>query len=66
MSLMLLLEEGPCPPLYSLGGQGYMKIIARYELRSPTGVLLGLFPSIPTCSTTTRVVLLQYEQLRLV
>jgi hypothetical protein len=34
LSLMLLFEEGPCPPLYSLGGQGFMEI-----LRSPTQIL---------------------------
>jgi hypothetical protein len=39
LSLMVLFEEGLCPPLYSLGGQGYMEILARYKLRSPT--LLG-------------------------
>jgi hypothetical protein len=31
---------GPCPPLYSLEGQGYMKILAKYELRSPTRMTL--------------------------
>jgi hypothetical protein len=40
-SLMVLFEEGPFPPLSSLGGQGYMEILARYELRSPTRVLFG-------------------------
>jgi hypothetical protein len=28
--------RGPYPPLYSLVGQGYMEILAGYELRSPT------------------------------
>jgi hypothetical protein len=36
LSLMLLFEESPCPPLCSLGGQGYMEILAKYELMSPT------------------------------
>jgi hypothetical protein len=40
LSLVVLFEEGPCPPLYSLEGHGYMEILARYELRSPTRVLL--------------------------
>jgi hypothetical protein len=31
---------GSLSALYSLGGQGYMKILARCELRSPTRVLL--------------------------
>jgi hypothetical protein len=38
---MLMLEEGPCPPLYSLGGQGYMEDLVGYEPRSPTQVLFG-------------------------
>jgi hypothetical protein len=41
LSLMLLFEEGPYPPLSSLGGQGYMEILAKYELKSPTQILLG-------------------------
>jgi hypothetical protein len=40
LSLIILFEEGPYPPLYSLGGQDYMEILARYELRTPTRVLL--------------------------
>jgi hypothetical protein len=39
--LMVLFEEGPYLPLYSLGGQRYMEILARYELRSPTRESLG-------------------------
>jgi hypothetical protein len=30
----------PCTPLYNLGGQGYMKVLAKYKLRSHTRVLL--------------------------
>jgi hypothetical protein len=41
LSLMLQFEEGPYPPLYSLGGQGYMEILVGYNPKSPTGVLFG-------------------------
>jgi hypothetical protein len=51
-----LFGEGPCPPLYSLGEQGYMEVLARYELRSPTRVLFGQFSSVSTSSTMVRVV----------
>jgi hypothetical protein len=33
-----------------------MKILARYQLRSPTRVLLGYFSSVPTSSTLVRAV----------
>jgi hypothetical protein len=36
-----LVCRGSLPPLYSLGGQGYVEILARYELRSTTRVLFG-------------------------
>jgi hypothetical protein len=39
--LVDLVGGGPYLPLYSLGGQGYMEILAKYELRSPTRVLFG-------------------------
>jgi hypothetical protein len=58
----LLFGGGPCPPLYSLGGQIYMKILIGYKFRSPTWVLFGL--SCPTSLTTVWVILLYYEYLK--
>jgi hypothetical protein len=37
----VMFGGGLCPPLYSLGGQGYMEVLAKYKLRSSTRVLLG-------------------------
>jgi hypothetical protein len=56
LSLVLLLEEGPCPPLYSLEGQSYMEVLVGYELRSPTRVL-----TFWVLSYILRLVLLLYE-----
>jgi hypothetical protein len=42
IDLVDLFGGGPYPPLYS-GGQGYMEILAGYELRSLTQVLSGSF-----------------------
>jgi hypothetical protein len=49
---MLLLEEGPCPLLYVLGGQIYMEVLIGYKPRSPTRVLSGSFLMYPTSFTT--------------
>jgi hypothetical protein len=56
-----MFEGGPCPPLYSLGGQDYMEILARYKLMSPTRVLYGYFPSVLTSPTMVRVVTTHVE-----
>jgi hypothetical protein len=37
----VMFGGGLYPPLYSLGGQGYMEVLAKYELSSLTRVLLG-------------------------
>jgi hypothetical protein len=56
VDLVDLFGGGLCPPLYTLGGQVYMEILAKYKLRSPTRVLFGWFASVPTSFATVRVV----------
>jgi hypothetical protein len=43
-------------PFYSLGGQSYIEVLAKYELRSSTRVLLEQFSRAPTSSNPVRVV----------
>ena len=39
----VVFRGNPCPPLYSLRGQGYMKILAVYYLWNPSQCLSSSF-----------------------
>jgi hypothetical protein len=56
-----LSPRGPCPPLYSLGGQVDMEVLVEYKPKSPTEYFSGSFLPCPTSLTTVRVILLHYE-----
>ena len=51
----MCFEGGLCPPLYTLGGQGYMKSPNRVRLESHYNPL-GLFPCTAASSKPIRVV----------